>query len=474
MADGPPDGAGTTARPAATTEAAGHIPGVGPSCGRSPCTALDRLEPVLARLRTEPSTAAADRRPARLPDLRACWPLLRGERPELAVTVAEQLGGLLAVLRTALEEGDPAAARRTRSRAAPAPRPGGGCSGSPSSGPTPSPAVAGTVVLTIGVDVGGTSVRAGVVDARGTVQDTASAPTPRSVTALEAALAGVIGELRARHRIDAVGLALAGFITPDRRTVRFAPHLSWRDAPVAERMSDPARAARGASSTTPTPPRWPSATSGRRPGRRPWCSSRSAPASARRCCWTGCCSGARSGWPPSSGTSGWCRTGGPARAGRTGCWERYCSGTALATTAVELLARDPGRSPRCTGWSRATSAGSPGAGGRGGPGRRPGGRAPRWPSWPAGWARGWRWWPTSFDPELVVIGGGVSGSAPLFLDEAREHYAARLTGAGRRPLARIRTAQLGEAAAVVGAGQLARELVTAARADAAGDRRAAA
>ncbi len=37
--------------------------------------------------------------------------LLRGERPELAVAVAEQLGGLLAVLRTALEEGDPAAAR---------------------------------------------------------------------------------------------------------------------------------------------------------------------------------------------------------------------------------------------------------------------------------------------------------------------------------------------------------------------------
>ena len=64
-----------------------------------------------------------------------------------------------------------------------------------------------------------------------------------------------------------------------------------------------------------------------------------------------------------------------------------------------------------------------------------------------------------FDPELVVIGGGVSESAPLFLDEAREHYAALLTGAGRRPLARIRTAQLGEAAAVVGAAQLARELV---------------
>ena len=30
-----------------------------------------------------------------------------------------------------------------------------------------------------------------------------------------------------------------------------------------------------------------------------------------------------------------------------------------------------------------------------------------------------------FDPELMVIGGGVSESAPLFLDEAREHYADR-------------------------------------------------
>jgi glucokinase len=63
-----------------------------------------------------------------------------------------------------------------------------------------------------------------------------------------------------------------------------------------------------------------------------------------------------------------------------------------------------------------------------------------------------------FDPELVVIGGGVSASAPLFLDEARDHYAATVTGAGARPLARIRTAQLGEAAAVVGAAQLAREV----------------
>ena len=27
-------------------------------------------------------------------------------------------------------------------------------------------------------------------------------------------------------------------MTPDRRGVRFAPHLAWRDAPVADRITD--------------------------------------------------------------------------------------------------------------------------------------------------------------------------------------------------------------------------------------------
>ena len=56
-----------------------------------------------------------------------------------------------------------------------------------------------------------------------------------------------------------------------------------------------------------------------------------------------------------------------------------------------------------------------------------------------------------------MVGGGLAGSAPLFLDEAREHYAAVLTGAGHRPLAQIHTGALGDDAALVGAAQLARD-----------------
>jgi len=310
-------------------------------------------------------------------------------------------------------------------------------------------------VLTIGVDVGGTSVRAGVVDGFGTVHDTASAPTPRSVAALEAALAGVITELTGRHRVDAVGLALAGFITPDRRTVRFAPHLSWRDAPVAERISTrigmPVVLEHDANAA---------ALAERHFG---------AAAGASTVVFLALGTGIGSallldgelfrgafGVAPELGHLRVVPDGRPCACGKTGCWERYCSGTALATTAVELLARDPNRSPvlhrllrdqgRVTGRLVAAAArdGDPVA-------CAAMDELARW------LGEGLALVADTFDPEVVVIGGGVSMSAPLFLDEAREHYASRITGAGRRPLARIRTAQLGEAAAVVGAGQLARE-----------------
>jgi glucokinase len=312
-------------------------------------------------------------------------------------------------------------------------------------------------VLTVGVDVGGTSVRAGVVDVEGAVLDTARTPTPRSEAALEAALAGVIGELASRHDIQAVGLALAGFITPDRCGVRFAPHLSWRDAPVADRIAD-------------------------RTGL-PVVIEHDANAAALAERSFGAASGAATvvfvalgtgigsallldgqlyrgafGVAPELGHLRVVPDGRPCACGKTGCWERYCSGTALATTAVELLARDAARSPVL----RRLVAGDPGqvTGQRVAAAAREGDpvacaamdELARW------LGEGLALVADVFDPELVVIGGGVSESAPLFLDEAREHYARTVTGGSRRPLARIRTAQLGEAAAVVGAAQLAREV----------------
>ncbi len=314
-------------------------------------------------------------------------------------------------------------------------------------------------MLTAGVDVGGTSVRAGVVDASGTVLDTVRTPTPRSDAALEAAVARVVGTLAARHRIGAVGLALAGFVTPDRRGVRFAPHLSWRDAPVAERVAGrlglPVVVEHDANAAALA--------------ERHFGAASGAGIAVFVALGTGIGSAllvdgglyrGAFGVAPELGHLRVVPDGRPCACGKNGCWERYCSGTALVTTAVELLGRDPSSSPVLS----RLAADDPGGltGQRVAAAAREGDpvacaamdELARW------LGQGLALVADVFDPELVVIGGGVSESAPLFLDEAREHYASVLTGAGRRPLARIRTAQLGEAAAVVGAARLARELVT--------------
>ena len=60
------------------------------------------------------------------------------------------------------------------------------------------------------------------------------------------------------------------------------------------------------------------------------------------------------------------------------------------------------------------------------------------------------------DPAVVVIGGGVSEAGDLLLDPIREHFRGNLTGRDYRPELAIRPAQLGNAAGLIGAADLAR------------------
>ena len=93
--------------------------------------------------------------------------------------------------------------------------------------------------LTIGVDVGGTKVAAGVVDERGTIVEKLRRATPSSSPArTEQVIAGAVTELLSRHRVQAVGLGAAGFIDEQRASVRFAPNLAWREEPLRLRVED--------------------------------------------------------------------------------------------------------------------------------------------------------------------------------------------------------------------------------------------
>lgn len=306
----------------------------------------------------------------------------------------------------------------------------------------------------IGVDIGGTSVRAAVVDGHGSILDTARATTPSSQDSLEDAIVATVHELTRRHRVGAVGLAVAGFVRADRVRVFFAPHLAWRDADIADalgtRIGLPVLVEHDTNAAALAEHRFRAA--------------RGDQVTVFLSLGTGIGAALVTGGKlfrggygvaPELGHLCLVPDGRPCSCGKAGCWERYCSGTALSDTAVELLAANPevptelrrhARDGARTLTGRQVAAAA----------REGDQLAQRAVAALARWlGEGVALVADVYDPELVVVGGGVSQSAPLFLDEAREHYARRVTGGRHRPLARIRTAQLGDDAGMVGAALLA-------------------
>lgn len=83
---------------------------------------IDRITPILDAARSGPPSAAHATTCAVCP-VCAVLAALRGERTELTIRLAEHASGLLAVLRAALEEGDPQA--RADRPEPEGPRPGG-------------------------------------------------------------------------------------------------------------------------------------------------------------------------------------------------------------------------------------------------------------------------------------------------------------------------------------------------------------
>jgi glucokinase len=63
-----------------------------------------------------------------------------------------------------------------------------------------------------------------------------------------------------------------------------------------------------------------------------------------------------------------------------------------------------------------------------------------------------------FDPDTIVIGGGMLESVDLFLDRTREVFPQLVLAGSDRPPVDIVPAQLGERAGAIGAALVAREL----------------
>ncbi|HEX2073305.1 MAG TPA: ROK family protein [Geodermatophilus sp.] len=313
----------------------------------------------------------------------------------------------------------------------------------------------------LGIDIGGTKVAGGVVAPDGTVLDTARRGTPGgSVAETEDAIVAVVEELADRHGgpLVGVGVGAAGWFDRTGDTVLFSPHLAWRNSSLRKDLSD--RLHR---------PLW----VGNDADAAAWAeyrygAARGAVLALMITLGTGIGGGIVIDGRLQRGAHGVAGEWGHMRVvpdgrlcacGNRGCWEQYASGTALGQTAREvarnspaaaalLLDRVEGDADRLTGEHVATAAaeGDPLA-------RELLNEVGSW------LGQGIADLAAVLDPEVVVIGGGVSVLGEMILGPARERMERSLPGRGFRPGPRVLAARLGAQAGLVGAADLVRRAV---------------
>ena len=142
--------------------------------------------------------------------------------------------------------------------------------------------------------------------------------------------------------------------------------------------------------------------------------------------------------------------------GRRGCWERYASGTGLGWLARDAVAR--GEAPADAGFVAAAGGQVEAVRGEHVVAAARDGDAAAIAVFAtfADWlALGLANLVNVFDSEIVVVGGGASEDADLYLDRTRTRVRELLIGGDRRPRVPIVAARLGERAGAIGAALLA-------------------
>ena len=311
--------------------------------------------------------------------------------------------------------------------------------------------------FTIGVDIGGTKIAAGLVDEDGSVVEQAKVDSPATDTdAIAAAVEDVVRRLREGHDVAAVGVSAAGFVDARRASVMFAPNVSWRDVDLKgdleKRTGLPVAVENDGNAAA-----WGEFAFG--------AAQDDSDDLLLVTVGTGVGGGVVMDGQLYRGTFGVAgevghirieRNGRLCGCGLHGCLEQYGSGTALvsdtraavrevAEGAAALLEQAGGDVGRITGpmITLAAQAGDRFAQER--------------LAVLGGWlGEGIATLVAVLDPGVIVIGGGVCVAGDLLLDPVRSTLEENLTGRGHRPVADVRAATLGNDAGMIGAAHLAR------------------
>ncbi|MEU0096281.1 ROK family glucokinase [Kribbella sp. NPDC006257] len=311
--------------------------------------------------------------------------------------------------------------------------------------------------LTIGIDVGGTKIAAGVVGTDGKIGTRTHRDTPaNSVDATAAAICDAAAELIADHEVEAVGIGAAGFVSSDRSTVLFAPNLAWRDEPLGTRVSDvlkvPVVVENDANAAA-----W---------GEFAFGAARHVEHMVCITVGTGIGGGVVIGGELLRGANGVAAELGHMRVvpgghrcgcGARGCIEQYASGSALvregraqaesgSLAAAQMLSvcgiTDPAQltGPMIT---KAAAGGDPCA-------------VELFDDLGRWLGEALASIATLFDPSMIVVGGGVSAAGDLLLKSATVAFEKNLPAKANRPHPVFGLAELGNDAGIIGAADLAR------------------
>ncbi|QNN54069.1 ROK family glucokinase [Nocardioides mesophilus] len=322
--------------------------------------------------------------------------------------------------------------------------------------PTRRPRTARWDPLTVGIDIGGSKVLAGVVDQAGKVLATEQRATPgRSVLAVEETIVEMVQGFEQTYDVAAVGIGAAGFVDATRSVVTFSPHLAWRDEPlraaIADRVKLPVVVDNDANAAALAESRF-----GAGAGHR-----------LVLCVTLGTGIGGAlvidhrvfrgaNGMAGEFGHIQVVEDGHRCPCGNRGCWEQYASGNALVREARELiLAGSPhahrlselvgGDPAQLTGpqITQAARDGDP--------------LSVELLSDIGRWLGvGLAGMAAAFDPGCIVVGGGVSAAGDLLLVPTREAFSRALVGRGYRVEPPIVAAALGPSAGFIGAADMAR------------------
>lgn len=313
--------------------------------------------------------------------------------------------------------------------------------------------------LSIGVDIGGTKILAGIVTDDGEVTATARRPTPKhDANDVLDLVAEVVNELVAGtdEPLEGVGLGVAGLVDAERSRVYFAPNLRWSQVPVRA-LLEGATGLPVVVENDGNVAAW---------GEYRFGAGRGVQDLTLVTVGTGIGGGivingslfrGAHGCAGEIGHINAVPDGRPCGCGRNGCLEQYASGNALVREARLLAAERRSEAGGLLALGDGTPEGVQGvhiteAARAGDP------VATEAFAIVGNWlGRGLADLAATLDPEVFVIGGGVSDAGDLLLASARQTLADKLIGMQNRPAPMVKVAELTNNAGLVGAADLARQ-----------------